>query len=58
MNAYITPRSENADPLRSYVRNLRNAVATTTCDKTVTALQQMLREAEARLQSSTASDRV
>lgn len=56
MSQDMTPRSESAHSLHSYVRNLQNAVATTTCHKTVAALQEMLREAEAR--QSKASDRV
>lgn len=36
--------------LRSHVRNLRYAIATTTCDATADVLQRMLNEAETRLQ--------
>lgn len=52
----MTPRSENAGSLQSHVRHLRYAVATTTCRKTVAVMQEMLREAEARLQSCTAQN--
>ena len=37
------------DALRTHVRQLHNAVATTTCRRTVDVLRQMLREAEAKL---------
>lgn len=37
------------DALRTYIMHLNNAVATTTCRKTVDVLRQMLREAEAKL---------
>ena len=50
----MTTRSENAGSLQSHLRHLRYAVAATTCRKTVAVLQEMLREAEARLQSCTA----
>jgi hypothetical protein len=35
--------------LRAHIRQLKHAVATTTCRKTIDALRQMLSEAEAKL---------
>lgn len=37
------------DALRTHIRHLNYAVATTTCQKTVAVLRQMLSEAEAEL---------
>lgn len=37
------------DALRTHIRHLNHAVATTTCRKTVDVLRQMLRETEAKL---------
>lgn len=45
-------RSEDLGSLESYVRQLRYAVATTTCRETVAVLKQMLHEAEARVLSN------
>lgn len=39
----------NPDALQSHIRGLRYALATTTCQATVGALQQMLANAETRL---------
>lgn len=39
------------DALRTRVRQLNYAVATTTCRKTVEVLRQMLRESEAKLRA-------
>jgi hypothetical protein len=52
-------RLENSGSLQSHIRQLRYAVATTTCRTTSDLLQRMLREAEARLQKQdAASERV
>lgn len=45
-------RTENTDSLRTFVDNLKRAVATTSCRVTRATLQDMLSEAESRLQSS------
>lgn len=55
----MTSRSPDSGSLQSHVRSLRYAVATTTCRTTVAVLQQLLREAEARLQErNRATERV
>lgn len=46
----LMSRPQDLGSLDSHVRNLRYAVATTTCRATVAVLKQMLSEAEARLQ--------
>lgn len=43
------PRPGDPASLQRYVRQLRYAVATTTCRATVAVLKQMLSEADARL---------
>lgn len=42
-------RSQDVRRLQSYVRDLRYAVATTTCRETAFAFEKMLKEAEASL---------
>lgn len=43
---------EQHDELRAHIRQIKHAVATTTCRKTVDALRQMLRETEAKLRAT------
>jgi len=43
-------QSQDLGTLKSYIRHLRHAVATTTCRTTADTLKQMLSEAEASLQ--------
>lgn len=54
----MTLPSEEPASLQGHVHQLRYAVATTTCRKTVAVLKQMLSEAEARLPSDDASEGV
>jgi hypothetical protein len=42
-------KATEIDALRTYIRHLEHAVATTTCPKTVDVLWQMLRETEVKL---------
>jgi hypothetical protein len=42
------------DTLRTYIRQLKHAVATSTCRKTIEVLRQMLGEAEAKLSQTDA----
>lgn len=46
----MKPTAKEVASLRTYIRHLRYALATTTSRETIEALEQMLREAEARLQ--------
>jgi ribosomal protein S20 len=41
--------AQELNELRTYIRQLKHAVATTTCEKTLDALRQMQSEAEAKL---------
>jgi hypothetical protein len=42
-------KTREVDALRTHIRQLKHAVATTTCQKTVDILRQMLRETEVKL---------
>ena len=42
-------KTREVDALRTHIRHLKHAVATTTCPKTVDVLRQMLRETEVKL---------
>lgn len=48
----MTPRSEDVGLLQTHVRQLRYAVATTSCRKTAEILQKMLDDAETSLRSA------
>lgn len=48
-------QQEGIGSVRDHVRNLRYALATTSCRVTVKVLQQMLKKAEARLQAQGAA---
>lgn len=52
----MTPRTDDLESLRTYIRHLRHAVVTTSCRETVAALEQMLSEAEARFKISQRSE--
>ena len=43
------PAMDEVDALRTHIRHLKHAVATTTCHQTVDVLQKMLRESETKL---------
>jgi hypothetical protein len=45
----MAQRTKEVDALRTHIKHLNYAVATTTCQKTVDVLRQMLRETEAKL---------
>ena len=45
----MVQRIKEVDALRTHIKHLNHAVATTTCQKTVDVLRQMLRETEAKL---------
>lgn len=47
----MTPEIEDTKVLRTHVRHLKYAVATTTCRETVAMLRKILNESEARLQT-------
>jgi hypothetical protein len=42
-------KTSEVDALRTDIRHLKHAVATTTCRKTVDVLRQMLRETEVKM---------
>lgn len=47
----MTQEMNEFSALRTHIKHLKHAVATTTCRKTVGALQQMLKETEAKLRA-------